>query len=64
MKQFHLGYSDLEVDKFSSTDPDHDAEALIRLLGCKINFDLGTEPEVADAEHVIYLFRKKALFSS
>ena len=52
------------MDKFSGTDPDQDAEAFVRLIECKINFALGTEPDEADAEHVIYLFRKKALFSS
>ena len=54
----------MALDNFSGTDPDQDAEAFIRLIECKINFALGTEPEVADLEHVIYLFRKKALFSS
>ena len=29
----------------------------------QINFALGTEPDRADVEHVICLFRKKALFS-
>ena len=64
MANAHLAYPDLALDKFSGTDPDQDAEAFIRLTECKINFALGTEPEVADLEHVIYLFRKKALFSS
>ena len=64
MANAHLAYPDLALDKFSGTDPDQDAEAFIRLIECKINFTLGTEPEVADLEHVIYLFRKKALFSS
>ena len=61
----HLAYPDLALDKISGTDPDQDAEAFICLIECKINFALGTEPDKADAEHVIYLFRKKkALFSS
>ena len=60
----HLAYPELALDKFSGTDADQDAEAFIRLIECKINFALGTEPDEADAEHVIYLFRKKALFSS
>ena len=64
MANAHLAYPDLALDKFSGTDPDQDAEAFIRLIECKINFALGTEPDEADAEHVIYLFRKKALFSS
>ena len=51
----------MALDKFSGTDPDQDAEAFIRLIECKINFALGTDP---DEEHVIYLFRKKAVFSS
>ena len=60
----HLAYPDLALDKFSGTDPDQDAEAFIRLIDCKINSAVGTEPDETDAEHVIYLFRKKALFSS
>ena len=64
MANGHPAYPDLALDKFSGTDPDHDAEAFIRLIECKINFALGTEPDAADDEHVIYLFRKKALFSS
>ena len=64
MANAHLAYPDLALDKFSGTDPDQDAEALIRLIECKINFVLGTEPDEADDAHVIYLFRKKALFSS
>ena len=60
----HLAHPDLALDKFSGTDPDLDAEALIRLIECKINFALGTEPDATDDEHLIYLFRKKALFSS
>ena len=60
----HLAYPDLALDKFSGTDPDQDAVAFIRLKECKINFALETEPDEADAEHVMYLFRKKALFSS
>ena len=54
----------MALDKFSGTDPDQDAEAFIRLIGCKINFALGTEPEAGELENAIYLFRKKALFSS
>ena len=49
----HPAYPDLALDKFSGTDPDQDAEALIRLIECKINFAAGTEPEVAADEHVI-----------
>ena len=64
MANAHLAYPDLALDKFSGTDPDQDAEAFIRLIECKNNFALGTEPEVADLEHVINLFRKKAFFSS
>ena len=64
MANAHLVYPDLALDKFSGTDPDQDAEAFIRLIECKINFALGTEPEAAADEHVIYLFRKQALFSS
>ena len=64
MANAHVAYPDLALDKFSGTDPDQDEEAFILLIECKINFALGTEPEVADLEHVIYLFRKKALFSS
>ena len=64
MADAHLAYPDSARDKFSGTDPDQDAEAFIRLIECKINFALGTEPDAADDEHVIYLFKKKALFSS
>ena len=54
----------MALDKISGTDPDQDAEAFIRLIECKNIFALGTEPDASDDEHVIYLFRKKALFSS
>ena len=64
MAHAHLAYSDLALAKFSGTDPDQDAEAFIRLIECKINFALETEPDAAADEHVIYLFRKKALFST
>ena len=64
MANTHLAYSDSELDKFSGTDPDQDAEAFIRLKECKIYFALGTEPDEANDAHVINLFRKKALFSS
>ena len=62
MAQTHLAYPDLALDIFSCIDPDQDAEAFIRLIECKINFALGTEPDAADAEHVstlsIYSERK------
>ena len=64
MANAHLAYPDLTLDKFSGTDPDQDAESFIRLIECKINSALGTEQDEADADHVIYLIRKKALFSS
>ena len=64
MANAHLVYPDLALDNFSGTDPDQDAEAFIRLIECKINFALGTEPEAGELEHVIYLFRKKTLFFS
>ena len=64
MANAHLAYPDLALDKFSGTDSDQDAEAIIRLIECKSNFALGSEPDEADAQHVIYLFIKKALFSS
>ena len=64
MANAHLDYPNLALDKFSGTDPDQDAEAFIRLKECKINFALETETELADLKHVIYLFRKKALFCS
>ena len=54
----------MALDKLFCTDPDQDAEAFIRLIECKINFALGTEPDAAADELVIYVFRKKALFSS
>ena len=64
MANAHIAYPDLALDKFSGTDPDQDAEAFIRLIECNINFALGTEPDAATDEHIIYLFIKKALFSS
>ena len=64
MANAHLAYPNLALDNFSGTDLDQDAEAFIRLRECKINFALGTEPDEADDAHVIYLFSKKALFSS
>ena len=64
MADAHLAYPHLALDKFSSTDPDQGAEAFIRLIECKINFALGTEPDEAQDAYVINLFRKKALFSS
>ena len=60
----HLAYPDLAVDEFPGTDPDRDSDVFIPLIEWKINFALGTEPDAADDEHLIYLFRKKALFSS
>ena len=60
----HLAYPDLGLDKVSGIDPDQDAEAFIRLLECKINFALGTEPDPADVEYVIYLLKNYSLFSS
>ena len=54
----------MALDKFSGTDPDRDADAFIHLIECKVYFALGTEPEAADAEHFIYIFKKKASFSS
>ena len=64
MANAHLAYPDLALDNLSGPDPDQDVEAVIRLIKCKINFALEIEPDAADDEHVIYLFRKKALFSS
>ena len=64
MANAHLAYPDLALDKVSGTDPDQDAGAFIRLKECKINFALGTEPDAAADEHVIYLFRRKVLFLS
>ena len=62
MANANLVYRDLALDKFSGTDPYQVAEAFIRLMECKINFALETEPEAGELEHVIYLFRKKAFF--
>ena len=63
MANTHLAYPDLAIDKFSGTDPDHDAVSFIQLMERKINFALGDAP--ADAgELVNYTIRKKALFSS
>ena len=62
MANAHLAYPDPALDKFSGTDPDQDAEAFIRLIECKINFALGTEPKAGELEHSIYLFGKKFYF--
>ena len=64
MAQPHLAYPDLALDKLSGTDPDQDAEAFIRLIECKTNLALGTEPDEADAEYAIYLLGKNAFLSS
>ena len=64
MATIHLAYPDVALDKFSGTDLDQDVEAFIRLLEFKIISVLGTEPQAAADEHFIYLFGKKALFSS
>ena len=54
----------MALDKLSGTYPEQDAGAFIRLIECKNNFAIGTELDEAAAEHVIYLFRKKTIFSS
>ena len=64
MAQPHLAYADLALDKIFGTDPDQEAEAIIRLIEGKIKLALGTEPGPSDLEHAIYPFRKKALCSS
>ena len=64
MANIHLAYPDLALDKLSGADPDQDAEAFIHLIDCKFFFALGTERDAAEPEHVIYLFIKKASFSS
>ena len=51
MANAHLAYPDLAPDKFYGIDLDQDAEAFIRLIECKINFALGTEPEAGELEH-------------
>ena len=53
MAQPHLAYPDLVLDKVSGSDPYRDAEALNRLIECKLNFALGTEPDPGDLENVI-----------
>ena len=59
----HLAYPDLDLDKFSGTDEDQNAESFVQLRERKINFALGDAP--ADPDDLIsYTFRKKALFSS
>ena len=37
----HLTSPSFAQDKFSGIDPDQDAEPIIRLIECKINFALG-----------------------
>ena len=63
MASTHLAYPDLALDKFSGTDPDHDAEFFVQLIERKINFALGDVPAYPD-DLVSYSFRKKALFFS
>ena len=62
MANAQLVYQDLALDKVSGTHPDQDAEAFIRLIECKIDFALGTEPDAADDENVIYLYIQKGSF--
>ena len=62
MAQPHLAYPELQHGIFSGIVPDQDADALIRLIECKINFALKTEPDDADLEHVVYLFGRKVIF--
>ena len=63
MANTHIAYPDLDLDKFSGTDPDQDAESFVQLMERKINFALGDAP--ADLDDLIsYTFRKKAVFSS
>ena len=63
MANTHLAHPDLAIDKFSSTDPDQDAESFIQLIERKINFALGdARADAGELEN--YTFRKKALFSS
>ena len=50
MANTHLAYFNLDIDKFFGTDPDQDAETLIKLTERKINFALGDAP--ADAGEV------------
>ena len=63
MANTHPAYPDLASDKFSGTDPDHDAESFVQLIEKKINFALGDAPADPD-DLVSYTFRKKSLFSS
>ena len=61
MAQPPLAYADLELDELSRTDLDSDAEAIYdsSIIKCKTSFALGTEPDAAYLQHVIYLFRRK-----
>ena len=59
MANTHLAYPDLDIDKFSGTDRNQDAESFIQIIQRKINFAPGDAGEL-----VYYTFRKKALFSS
>ena len=63
MPNTHLAYPDLALDKFSSTDPDQDAESFVQFIERKIKFALGDAPADLD-DLVSYTFRKKAFFSS
>ena len=63
MANTHLAYPYLALDKFSGTDPDHEADSFVQLIEGKIDFALGDAPADPD-DLVSYTFRKKALFSS
>ena len=62
MANDHLAYPDLAIDKFSGTDPDHDAESLTQIIARKINFALGDTPGAA-VELASYTFSVVLFFT-
>ena len=63
MAQNAASFPDLALDKFSGNDPDQNVKSFLLTVENKIDFSLGSPPNVAD-DAARYLFRKKALFSS
>ena len=61
MANTHLVYPDLDLDKFSGTDPDQNAESFVQLIEGKINFALGDAP--ADPDDLVSYTSAKKHFS-
>ena len=48
MVQNSVSFPDLALDKFSGNDPDQDVESFLLTVENKIDFSLGSPPNVAD----------------